>query len=279
MKPIDHAFHLASRAHQAEDTVIDLGPVSVGTTGLLIIAVPCAVESQDQIHTLARTVSCAGAHVLRGGLFKPRTSPYSFQGLGMQGLDMFEEAARANNLLTITEVLDLQHIDALHDHIDIFQVGSRNMQNFPLLKQLGQTQKPVLLKRGLSSTIEELLSAAEYILLEGNMKVILCERGIRTFQNDLRFTPDISAIPVIHRLSHLPVILDPSHSVGDRDTVLPIARAAVAAGADGIMVEVHPHPDRALSDGQQSLDPSLFVQLMRETERVARAVGRQIPAC
>ena len=190
---------------------------------------------------------------------------------------MFVDAARANNLLTVTEILDVELIDALYDRIDIFQVGSRNMQNYSLLRQLGRLDKPILLKRGLSSTIEELLSAAEYILLEGNTKVILCERGIRTFQNDLRFTPDISAIPVIHRLSHLPIILDPSHSVGDRDMVLPIARAAVAAGADGIMVEIHPHPDEALSDGEQSLDQPSFIQLMREMKAVADAVGRRIP--
>ena len=277
MKPSEHTFHLVSRAHKAENTVIDLGPARPGTSDLLVIAGPCAVESEDQIHTIARTVSSIGAHVLRGGLFKPRTSPYSFQGMGMEGLGMFVDAARANNLLTVTEILDLELIDALYDRIDIFQVGSRNMQNYSLLRQLGRLDKPILLKRGLSSTIEELLSAAEYILLEGNTKVILCERGIRTFQNDLRFTPDISAIPVIHRLSHLPVILDPSHSVGDRDMVLPIARAAVAAGADGIMVEIHPHPDEALSDGEQSLDQPSFIRLMKEMRAVAGAVGRRIP--
>jgi 3-deoxy-7-phosphoheptulonate synthase len=277
MKPSDHEFHLASRTHQAENTVIDLGQARLGTSDLLIIAGPCAVESEEQIHTVARTVSSAGAHVLRGGLFKPRTSPYSFQGMGMEGLGMFVDAARVNNLLTVTEILDLELIDALHDRIDIFQVGSRNMQNYPLLRKLGRLDKPILLKRGLSSTIEELLCAAEYILLEGNTKVILCERGIRTFQNDLRFTPDISAIPVIHRVSHLPVILDPSHSVGDRGTVLPVARAAVAAGADGIIVEVHPHPDEALSDGEQSLDPPSFIRLMKEMKAVAEAVGRRVP--
>jgi len=277
MKPTYHTFHLASRAHQAENTVISLGPMNIGTQDLAVIAGPCAVESEEQVHILAKAVRLAGAHVLRGGLFKPRTSPYSFQGLGMDGLDMFVQAARENNLLTVTEVLDPGHIEVLYDRVDIFQVGSRNMQNFPLLKQLGALDKPVLLKRGLSATIEELLSAAEYILLGGNTKIILCERGIRTFQNDLRFTPDISAIPVIHRLSHLPVILDPSHSVGDRDAVLPISRAAVAAGADGIMVEVHPQPDQALSDGEQSLDPEAFTGLMRDIRAVATAVGRRVP--
>jgi len=276
MKATHHAFHLAARAHQPENTVIDLGPVRVGGKDLLIIAGPCAVETEEQIRTLAKNANRAGAHVLRGGLFKPRTSPYSFQGLGMEGLDMFVDAARTNNLLTITEVLDPAHLETLHDRIDLFQVGSRNMQNFPLLRQLGKLDKPILLKRGLSATIEELLSAAEYILLEGNANVILCERGIRTFQNDLRFTPDISAIPLIHRISHLPVILDPSHSVGDRETVLPIARAAVAAGADGIMVEFHPHPDEALSDGSQSLDPAAFMQLVKDIRVVARAVGRRV---
>ncbi|MBW2095726.1 MAG: 3-deoxy-7-phosphoheptulonate synthase [Deltaproteobacteria bacterium] len=276
MKPTHHAFHLASRAHQAENTVISLGPMNIGTKDLTVIAGPCAVESEEQIRVLARAVSRAGAHVLRGGLFKPRTSPYSFQGLGMEGLDMFVQAARDNNLLTVTEVLDPEHIEALYERVDILQVGSRNMQNFPLLKQLGTLDKPILLKRGLSATIEELLSAAEYILLGGNTKVILCERGIRTFQNDLRFTPDISAIPVIHRLSHLPVILDPSHSAGDRDAVLPISRAAVAAGADGIMVEVHPHPDQALSDGEQSLDPAAFTRLITDIHAVANAIGRRV---
>lgn len=278
MKPIHHAFHLASRAHQPENTVFKLGPIHIGTKDLAVIAGPCAVESEDQIHTLARAVKGAGAQILRGGLFKPRTSPYSFQGLGMEGLDMFVEAARKNHLLTVTEILDPKHIEVLYDRIDIFQVGSRNMQNFPLLKILGNLDKPILLKRGLSATIEELLSAAEYILLGGNRNVILCERGIRTFQNDLRFTPDISAIPVIHRLSHLPVLLDPSHSVGDREAVLPIARAAVAAGADGIMVEVHPHPDQALSDGEQSLDPGAFSNLMAGVRLVAQAIGRKVPS-
>lgn len=277
MKPIHHAFHLASRAHQPDNTVFNLGPVRIGTEDLVVIAGPCAVESEEQIRTLARVVSSAGAHVLRGGLFKPRTSPYSFQGLGMEGLDMFVEAARENNLLSVTEVLDLEHIEVLSPRVDILQVGSRNMQNFPILKRLGYLDKPILLKRGLSATIEELLSAAEYILLGGNTKVILCERGIRTFQQDLRFTPDISAIPVIHRLSHLPVILDPSHSVGDRDAVLPIARAAAAAGADGIMVEVHPHPEQAVSDGEQSLDPAAFRGLMKDIRAVAGAVGRRVP--
>ncbi|RLB15792.1 MAG: 3-deoxy-7-phosphoheptulonate synthase [Deltaproteobacteria bacterium] len=277
MKPIHQAFHLTSRAHQPDNTVFELGPVRIGTPDVAVIAGPCAVESEEQIRTLAHAVRSAGAHVLRGGLFKPRTSPYSFQGLGMEGLDMFVEAARENHLLTVTEVLDLDHIEVLSQRVDILQVGSRNMQNFPLLTRLGDLDKPILLKRGLSATIEELLSAAEYILLGGNTKVILCERGIRTFQNDLRFTPDISAIPVIHRLSHLPVLLDPSHSVGDREAVLPIARAAVAAGADGIMVEVHPHPDQALSDGEQSLNLDAFTRLMTDIGAVAGAVGRRLP--
>ena len=254
--------------------MVDLGGIKAGSDELLIIAGPCAVESEQQIMKTAAAVSQAGAQVLRGGLFKPRTSPYSFQGLGIEGLDMLVGAARKYNLLTITEVMDLAHLDLLAEKIDILQVGSRNMHNYPLLKALGRLKKPIVLKRGLSATVEEFLAAAEYILVEGNTQVLLCERGIRTFQNHFRFTPDISAIPLIHELSHLPIILDPSHCSGNRRWVGTIAKAAVAAGADGLMIEVHPDPDKALSDGPQSLYLNQFRDLMRQISEVARAVGR-----
>ncbi|MBW1732480.1 MAG: 3-deoxy-7-phosphoheptulonate synthase [Deltaproteobacteria bacterium] len=269
-------FYLCSKAHKPDQSIIQIGPVYVGSDELLIIAGPCAVESEVQIHETAAAVKRAGAHVLRGGLFKPRTSPYSFQGLGLEGLNFFVNAAKEHGLLTVTEVMDLTHLDILAQHVDILQVGSRNMQNYPLLKALGALDKPVLLKRGLSSTVEELLAAAEYILVGGNHKVVLCERGIRTFQNHFRFTPDISALPLVHELSHLPIILDPSHCSGRREWVIPVAKAAIAAGADGLMVEVHPAPDKALSDGPQSLFPHQFQQLMDEMEGLAKALGRKL---
>ncbi len=269
-------FYLCSREYKPDPTVLDFEKVKVGTEQLLIIAGPCAVESEEQMSTTAAAVKAAGGHVLRGGLFKPRTSPYSFQGLGMEGLNLLIDAAKEHNLLTITEVMDLEHVEKLAGSVDILQVGSRNMQNYPLLRQLGKLDKPVLLKRGLSATVEEFLAAAEYILVEGNNKVILCERGIRTFQNHFRFTPDISAIPLVHELSHLPILLDPSHCSGNSSWVSTIAKAGIAAGADGLMIEVHPSPEQALSDGQQSLLPGQFLTLMKEVRKVAGAVGRTL---
>lgn len=273
---MEKPFYLCSKEHKPDPTVLDLGQVKVGSEQIIIIAGPCAVESEEQMLATAAAVKEAGGHVLRGGLFKPRTSPYSFQGLGMEGLNLLLNAAREHDLLTVTEVMDLEHLEKLADSVDILQVGSRNMQNYTLLRQLGKLDKPVLLKRGLSATVEEFLAAAEYILVGGNTKVILCERGIRTFQNHFRFTPDISAIPLVHELSHLPIILDPSHCSGNSAWVSAIARAGIAAGADGLMIEIHPRPEHALSDGQQSLLPGQFFTLMQEVRQVARAVGRAV---
>ena len=237
---------------------------------------PCAIESPEQIADIAARVAKAGAKLLRGGAFKPRTSPYSFQGLGEAGLKLMRDAADKNGLLMVTEVMDPSQIEVMLPYVDVFQVGARNMQNYHLLRSLGEINKPVLLKRGMSATIEELLLSAEYIMSGGNYKVILCERGIRTFDTYLRNTLDIAAIPVIKSLSHLPVMADPSHGTGRRDKVAPMARAAVAAGADGLIIEVHPDPERALSDGAQSLYPDQFVQLMDEIRAIAPAVGRTV---
>jgi 3-deoxy-7-phosphoheptulonate synthase len=240
------------------------------------MAGPCSVESDEQMERVAERVAAAGARVLRGGAFKPRSSPYSFQGLGEEALRMLRRAADRHGLLTISEVMDHTQIPTLEPYVDIFQVGARNMQNYNLLKELGRVRKPVLLKRGISATIEELLLSAEYILAGGNEQVILCERGIRTFENYTRNTMDISAIPVVKKLSHLPIVADPSHGTGRRDKVIPMARAAVAAGADGLLIEVHPDPDHALSDGAQSLRPDQFEELMRQLRLIAAAVDRKI---
>ena len=240
------------------------------------MAGPCSVENRDQIERSAEVVAAAGASVLRGGAFKPRSSPYSFQGLGEEGLRLMREAADRRGLLVVSEVMDSSQISLVAQYADILQVGARNMQNFNLLRDLGKLRKPVLLKRGISATIEELLLSAEYILAGGNYDVILCERGIRTFETYTRNTMDISAIPVVKKLSHLPMMADPSHGTGRRDKVAPMARAAVAAGADGLLVEVHPNPDRALSDGAQSLKPEQFEELMSQLRIIAPAVGRTI---
>ena len=240
------------------------------------MAGPCSVENEKQIFTIAEVVAKAGAKILRGGAFKPRTSPYSFQGLGEEGLKFLRRAGDAFGLVVITEVMESSQIDLIEKYTDIFQVGARNMQNFSLLRDLGKTTKPIMLKRGLSATIDDLLMSAEYILSNGNMNVMLCERGIRTFETYTRNTFDISAIPVIHKRSHLPVIADPSHATGLRDKVLPMARAAVAAGADGIMVEVHHDPDNALSDGPQALLPDQFVDLMKQVKAIAEVIGRSL---
>ena len=254
---------LASKEFR-ERTVVKVGNITVGADGAVVIAGPCSVESREQVMEVAEAVKEAGAHMLRGGAFKPRTSPYSFQGLGEEGLKYLREAGDAFGLPVVTEVLDPRHVSLVAEYADVLQVGARNMQNFPLLREVGKAGKPVLLKRGFGSTIEELLNAAEYILLEGNDQVMLCERGIRTFERATRFTLDIAAVPVLKELTHLPVIVDPSHAAGKRSLVPPLAKAALAAGADGIMVEVHPKPEEALSDGPQSLRPEEFAELMRE---------------
>ena len=269
-------YKLASRHFRPGGTVIKIGGVEIGGEGVVVMAGPCSVESREQINRVAELVARAGAKVIRGGAFKPRSSPYSFQGLGEEGLKVMRRAADKNGLLVVSEVMDQTQIPLVAQYSDILQVGTRNMQNFNLLRELGRQRKPVLLKRGISATIEELLLSAEYILSGGNYDVILCERGIRTFETYTRNTMDISAIPVVKKLSHLPIIADPSHGTGRRDKVAPMARAAVAAGADGLLIEVHPDPDHALSDGAQSLRPEQFEELMAQLRMIAPAVGRKL---
>jgi len=259
---ISEPYKLASRSFKREDTVIRVGDLEIGGQEVVVAAGPCAVESREQIMIIAETVKASGAKILRGGAFKPRTSPYSFQGLGLEGLKLLREAADRYGLFAITEVIDVNHIQVVAEYADILQVGARNMQNYQLIRELGKISKPVLLKRGMSATIEEWLMASEYILSGRNRSVILCERGIRTFENYTRNTLDISAVPVIKKLSHLPIFTDPSHGTGMRDKVMPMARASVAAGADGIIVEVHHDPEHAKSDGAQSLLPDQFEQMM-----------------
>jgi len=270
-------FKLVSRERHPQDTVIRLpNGLALGDGNVAVIAGPCAVESEAQLMDTARAVSQAGATVLRGGAFKPRTSPYSFQGLGEAGLQLLAQAGRAYHLAVVTEALDAAAVDLVEEYADIIQIGSRNMQNFPLLKRVGRSVKPVFLKRGMAATIQEWLLAAEYILAEGNAQVILCERGLRSFDPVTRNTVDMAAIPVVKALSHLPVFLDPSHGTGQRELVIPVGRAGIAAGAAGLMVEVHYRPDEALSDGSQSLTPEGFQQLMGDVDRIARALGRRL---
>jgi 3-deoxy-7-phosphoheptulonate synthase len=269
-------YKLASRHFRPGGTVVKLNGVEIGGNQVVVMAGPCSVENRDQIEQAAEIVARGGAKVIRGGAFKPRSSPYSFQGLGEEGLRMLRVAADRHKLLVVSEVMDQTQIPLLATYADILQVGARNMQNFNLLRQLGELRKPILLKRGISATIEELLLSAEYILSGGNYDVILCERGIRTFETATRNTMDISAIPVVKSLSHLPIIADPSHGTGRRDKVLPMARAAVAAGADGLLVEVHHDPDHALSDGAQSLRPQQFAELMVQLRNIAKAVDRSV---
>ncbi|OQX85772.1 3-deoxy-7-phosphoheptulonate synthase [candidate division KSB1 bacterium 4484_87] len=274
--PITKSYKLASREFKAEDTIIPCCNIDIGGKNVVMIAGPCAVESRDQISEIGEILHNMGVHVLRGGAFKPRTSPYSFQGLGEQGLKYLREVGDKFHMSVISEVLDVSQIEMMENYVDIFQVGARNMQNFWLLKKLGKTRKPVMLKRGMSATVEELLMAAEYIMANGNYNVILCERGIRTFENYTRNTLDLSAIPVIQKLSHLPIFVDPSHGTGRRDKVAPMARAAVAAGAQGLLIEVHNHPEDALSDGAQSLYPEQFEKLLVEIKTIASAVERVV---
>ncbi len=257
---------------------VRLGSSTIGGEELAIMAGPCSVEDRDQIQTCARFVAAYGATALRGGAYKPRTSPYAFQGLGREGLELLASAGRASGLPVVTEVMEPAEVQPMAPFVDCFQIGARSMQNYPLLREAGRSGKPVLLKRGPSSTIKEFLLAAEYILLEGNPDVILCERGIRTFENATRNTLDLNAVPVLKSQTHLPVIVDPSHGTGRRDAVIPMARAAVAAGADGLMVEVHPDPERALSDGDQSLTLAQFRSLVEEIRPVAEAIGRRVAA-
>jgi 3-deoxy-7-phosphoheptulonate synthase len=275
--PVVAPYKLASRHFRPEGTVVDLGRgVKVGGKQVVVMAGPCSVEGLEQMEAIAEFVSSQGVRVMRGGAFKPRTSPYSFQGLGQKGLEIFRQVADRYNMVVVSEIMDQTQIPLMLEYVDVLQVGARNMQNYNLLRELGKVSKPVLLKRGIAATIEELLLSAEYIMSGGNYNVILCERGIRTFESYTRNTLDVSAIPVIQKLSHLPIIADPSHATGRRDKVLPMARAAVAAGADGILVEVHHDPDRALSDGPQALFPEQFERLMKQLRVIAEAVERMV---
>jgi 3-deoxy-7-phosphoheptulonate synthase len=273
---ITEPYKLASRAFHPENTVVAVGEASFGGEMVTVCAGPCSVESEEQLFTIAREVKKCGAKVLRAGAFKPRTSPYAFQGLGEKGLQLMQQVGAELSIATVSEVMEIGQLDLMLKYIDIIQVGARNMQNFALLRELGHIRKPVLLKRGLSATIEELLMAAEYIMSGGNYNVILCERGIRTFETYTRNTMDISAIPVTQKHSHLPIIADPSHGTGRRDKVAPMARAAVAAGANGLIIEVHHDPDHALSDGAQSIYPQQFMRLMEELRMIAWAIGKRI---
>jgi 3-deoxy-7-phosphoheptulonate synthase len=273
---ITEPYKLASRTFKQENTVVTVGDVRIGGDEVIVMAGPCSAESEEQVEASAAAVKRAGAKVLRGGAFKPRSSPYSFQGLGEEGLRMLRSAADRHGLKLVTEVMEIGQIEMIERYGDILQVGARNMQNFSLLRELGRSRKPVLLKRGISATIEEWLLSAEYVLAGGNMDVMLCERGIRTFESYTRNTLDISAIPVVQKLSHLPIIVDPSHGTGRRDKVAPMARAAVAGGADGLLIEVHCDPDHARSDGAQSLFPAQFERLMAELRIIAPAIGRSV---
>jgi 3-deoxy-7-phosphoheptulonate synthase len=274
--PILRPFKLASRDFQPEDTVFRLNGHSIGGQNIIVMAGPCAVESREQIIEAAHMVKEAGAHLLRGGAFKPRTSPYSFQGLGEEGLQYLAEAREATGLAVVTEVMAPEQVPLVAEYSDVLQIGTRNMQNYALLHAVGESGMPVLLKRGMMSTVEEWLMSAEYILSHGNRRVMLCERGIRTFETYTRNTLDINAVPVLKELSHLPVIVDPSHATGKWQLVNAVSKAAIAAGADGLIIEVHPHPEQAMSDGAQSLRPARFVELMAQLKPVAEAVGRRL---
>lgn len=274
--PILQPYKLAGREFKPEKSLVEVRGVVFGGDHVPVIAGPCAVESYDQFLETARAVKEAGASLLRGGAFKPRTSPYSFQGLAEEGLKIMAEARKETGLGIVTEVVNPRDVELVDQYADMFQIGARNMQNFTLLTEVGRTQKPVLLKRGLSGTVNEWLMAAEYVMSAGNPNVVLCERGIRTFETETRNTLDLSAVAAVHELSHLPVIVDPSHGTGKWKYVIPMARAGVAAGADGLIVEVHPRPEEALSDGPQSLRPDAFLKMMKEVDAVARAIGRWV---
>ena len=273
---ITEPYKLVGRTFHPKNSVVNIDGVKIGSKEIVVIAGPCSVENYDQIEASAEIVSKNGAKILRGGAFKPRTSPYSFQGLGEEGLILMRNAADRNNLKVVTEIMDFSQVPMVSEYADILQIGARNMHNFAMLKAVGKIKKPVFLKRGLSATIEELLLSAEYIVSGGNKEVILCERGIRTFETYTRNTLDLSAIPSVKKLSHLPIFADPSHGTGRRESVIAMARAAIAAGADGLMIEVHNDPDKALSDGAQSLRPEQFAQLMKESRAIAKVVGRTL---
>jgi len=274
--PIMKPYKLASRDFHAEDTVVEVRGRKIGGKHLAVIAGPCSVESEEQVRLVAKRVAAAGAAFLRGGAFKPRTSPYSFQGMGLEGLKILRDVSLQTGLPVVTEVMDARQMELVAEYADVLQVGARNMQNYALLTEVGHSDKPVLLKRGPGATVEELLMSAEYILSEGNRNVILCERGVRGFDKSTRYTLDLAAVPNIQGVSHLPVFVDPSHATGRRELVVPMALAAAAAGAQGIMVEVHPHPDKAMSDGPQQLVPDAFALMMKELALIAAAVGRQL---
>ena len=273
---VSHAYKLVSREVKPEDSIVDVGGVKVGGSALVITAGPCAVESREQLLEIAQRVKAAGAHLLRGGAYKPRTSPYAFQGLGEEGLKLLAEARDLTGLPIVTEAVDIESLELVERYADAIQIGARNMQNFSLLKRAGQAKKPVVLKRGMSATLEEFLLSAEYILAEGNYGVILCERGVRTFSDFSRNTLDLSVVPAVKQLSHLPIFVDPSHGTGRRDKVAPLSRAAAAVGADGVMIEVHHDPDRALSDGPQSITPLQFAALMGDLRQIAPVLGRKL---
>ena len=273
---VQEPYKLANRAFHPEDTIVDVSGVKIGGGNMGYIAGPCSIESFEQVLEVARAVKASGANLLRGGAFKPRTSPYSFQGLGLEGLDILYEVKKEVGLPIVTELLSLEHLDIFNEKVDLIQIGARNMQNFDLLKHLGQVDRPILLKRGLNATYEEWIMAAEYIMANGNENVILCERGIRTFEQYTRNTLDLQSVPVLNRLTHLPVIVDPSHAGGKWWLVEPMAKAAVAAGADGLMIEVHNNPECALCDGAQSLKPNKYDLLMKDITQIARILGRSV---
>jgi 3-deoxy-7-phosphoheptulonate synthase len=277
--PILKPYKLASREAREGNTVIQVGDLAIGGPRLIVMAGPCSIESEEQLMDSARIAKNGGAHILRGGAFKPRTSPYSFQGLAEEGLKLLTKVRESTGMPVVTEVMDTMDVDLVEGHADILQVGARNIQNFALLKRLGLSKKPVLLKRGMMTTVEELLMSAEYLISSGNHEVILCERGIRTFETATRNTLDISAVPVLKESTHLPVIVDPSHACGHWKYVIPLARAAVAAGADGLLVEMHPEPEKAFSDGPQSLKPAKFYQLMREVMVIDRVMKTELGGC
>ncbi len=274
--PVSHAYKLVSREVKPEESVVEIGGVPVGGPRLTVTAGPCAVESLEQTLIVARAVKKAGAHLLRGGAFKPRTSPYSFQGLGEEGLRILAAAREETGLPVVTEAVDVEGVDMVERYADAIQIGARNMQNFSLLKRAGKARKPVILKRGMSATLEEFLMSAEYILAEGNYSVVLCERGVRTFSDFSRNTLDLAVVPAVKSISHLPILVDPSHGTGRRDKVAPLSRAAAAVGADGLMIEVHHDPNRALSDGPQSITPDMFETLMQDLRQIAPVIGRQL---
>ncbi len=274
--PVSHAYKLVSREAKPDDTIVSVGGVDVGGKGLIIVGGPCAVESLDQTRAIAEGIKRGGGQLFRGGAYKPRTSPYSFQGLGEEGLEILARVREEFDLPIVTEAIDHDSLQLVEKYADCIQIGARNMQNFSLLKSAGRARKPVLLKRGMSATLEELLLSAEYIMAEGNYNVMLCERGVRTFADHTRNTVDLSVVPAIKRISHLPILVDPSHGTGKRTKVLPMSRAAIAIGADGVLVEVHHKPEEALSDGPQAILPEAFAQLVRECEAIGGVVGRTL---